>query len=55
MDIRVEIRGTEPLVKEGTYVYCTGDLSGVDLHTALEDLESYILRSLKDLRKLKAV
>jgi hypothetical protein len=55
MKIRIEIVGTEPLVREGAYVYDTGDLGGTDLYRVLSEMEAYILRSLKELRKLQLV
>ena len=55
MEIRLQICGTEPQVKEGTFVYCTGDLKGVDLYKTLQDIDAYILRSLLTLRRLQSV
>jgi hypothetical protein len=55
VNIRVEIKGTEPGAKDGTYVYDTGDIGTQDLHRVMRDLENYLLRSMLELRKLKVM
>lgn len=53
MKIRLEIVGTEPAVREGTYVYNSGELEGLGVQDVLSSLEGFVLRSLKDLRRLR--
>ncbi len=53
MNIRVEIKGTEPGAPEGTYVYDSGPVGGRDIGNELQSMNKWILHSLAAMRKLQ--
>jgi hypothetical protein len=53
--IRVEIRDTEPFMREGTYVYDSGEIGDRAMFSVLSDIDAYVLKSLASLRVLRVM
>jgi hypothetical protein len=53
MKIKVIIEDTEPLAKEGTYVFNSGELADTSVSRLTEEIETFVLCALNEMRVVR--